>query len=405
MSAVPPRRPWWLGATGRTLERERLEHQARPDGRDRAASAAASRAGARALEQLTSQALAAARSERADRSQRSRRVAQPRRARPGGAAPPRRRRQASADAADVSGDRRTDRRPGAGRPRRRPRLDQGRPFRAARSTSRCKRAHGRLPIALEDPARLGVLTSTSAARSRADSDSTIAGPTTSRAGCSRTPTQFEPADLRCWRIGSDSWLVARRRAARPSRQRSSGRSACSSCRRSKVERRLAAGAGARARHDPADRRARRPARARPAARRRCRSAAATELLERINVHTLARRAARMPGLRRAARAGALAPAADRRSARACRATSATGGAGSPCTAAPTRAPTARPRAELELRVLTFPARGFGQRRLGSAPREEQYAHPSAVDGSRRGGADGGRRGAAAAALAPRPPAS
>ena len=35
-------------------------------------------------------------------------------------------------------------------------------------------------------------------------------------------------------------------------------------------------------------------------------------------------------------------------------------------------------AELELRVLTFPARGFSQRRLGSAPREEQYAHPSAV---------------------------
>jgi hypothetical protein len=34
--------------------------------------------------------------------------------------------------------------------------------------------------------------------------------------------------------------------------------------------------------------------------------------------------------------------------------------------------------ELELRVLTFPARGFTQRRLGSAPREEQYAHPSAV---------------------------
>jgi hypothetical protein len=35
-------------------------------------------------------------------------------------------------------------------------------------------------------------------------------------------------------------------------------------------------------------------------------------------------------------------------------------------------------AELELRVLTFPARGFSQRRLGSAPREQQYAHPSAV---------------------------
>jgi hypothetical protein len=35
-------------------------------------------------------------------------------------------------------------------------------------------------------------------------------------------------------------------------------------------------------------------------------------------------------------------------------------------------------ADLELRVLTFPARGFTQRRLGSAPREEQYARPSAV---------------------------
>jgi hypothetical protein len=35
-------------------------------------------------------------------------------------------------------------------------------------------------------------------------------------------------------------------------------------------------------------------------------------------------------------------------------------------------------AELELRVLTFPTRGFSQKRLGSAPREEQYRHPSAV---------------------------
>ena len=35
-------------------------------------------------------------------------------------------------------------------------------------------------------------------------------------------------------------------------------------------------------------------------------------------------------------------------------------------------------AELELRVLTFPAREFSQRRLGSAPRDERYAHPSAV---------------------------
>ena len=35
-------------------------------------------------------------------------------------------------------------------------------------------------------------------------------------------------------------------------------------------------------------------------------------------------------------------------------------------------------AELELRVVTFPARGFSQRRLGSAPREERSGSPSAV---------------------------
>jgi Helicase conserved C-terminal domain len=35
-------------------------------------------------------------------------------------------------------------------------------------------------------------------------------------------------------------------------------------------------------------------------------------------------------------------------------------------------------AELSLRVITFPARGFTQRRLGAAPRDEHYAQPSAV---------------------------
>ena len=35
-------------------------------------------------------------------------------------------------------------------------------------------------------------------------------------------------------------------------------------------------------------------------------------------------------------------------------------------------------AELELRAVTFPARGFAQRRLGSAPRDEFGAQPSAV---------------------------
>ena len=77
------------------------------------------------------------------------------------------------------------------------------------------------------------------------------------------PSQFDAGDLRCWRIGSDTWLVARRRAARGGRQ---GRAAGRRVRRAgdRIERRVAADAGARARHDPAGRGARRPARARPA---------------------------------------------------------------------------------------------------------------------------------------------
>jgi len=35
-------------------------------------------------------------------------------------------------------------------------------------------------------------------------------------------------------------------------------------------------------------------------------------------------------------------------------------------------------AELSLRVITFPARGFSQRRLGARPRDEHYAQPSAL---------------------------
>ena len=34
--------------------------------------------------------------------------------------------------------------------------------------------------------------------------------------------------------------------------------------------------------------------------------------------------------------------------------------------------------EVELRAITFPARGFTQRRLGAAPRDDRYAQPSAV---------------------------
>ena len=86
--------------------------------------------------------------------------------------------------------------------------------------------------------------------------------------------------------------VARRRAARGGGQ---GRAAGRRVRRAgaRIERRVAAGAGARARHDPADRRARRPARARPAlggaADRQPRSAARAD--QRPHA---ARRAAGMP---------------------------------------------------------------------------------------------------------------
>src|SRR5579884_747463 len=168
---------------------------------------------------------------------------------------------------------------------------------------------------------------------------------------------------------------ARRRAARTARQ---GRAAGRRVRRTGHlgERWMAADPGARARHDPAGRRARRPG------ERDLRSAvvpiaARDELLERINVHTLhagprecldaagqlGQELSRQlqtplsPGMPRDKRDRWGRLAVHRRSYKRADATKT---------------------AEFELRVLTFPTRGFSQRRLGSAPREEQYAHPSAV---------------------------
>lgn len=189
------------------------------------------------------------------------------------------------------------------------------------------------------------------------------------------PGRFDPTDLRCWRIGSDTWLALAGEQLDPV---------------GKVERpigvfvlpaigardgwqltpvlaletiRLVAELGGRVERDL-----------------RCAvmpMASREELLERINVHTLhagprecleaagqlAQELSRQlgvplsPGLPRDKRDRWGRLAVHRRSYKGAR------GANSD---------------ELELRVLTFPTRGFGQRRLGSAPREEQYAHPSAT---------------------------
>ena len=190
------------------------------------------------------------------------------------------------------------------------------------------------------------------------------------------PSQFNAGDLRCWRIGSDTWLslAGERLGAVGEVERPVGVFVVPAI---GIERRVAADAGARARRDPADRRARRPARARPALGgnpvRQPRRAARADQRRTHSTPGRGNASTRQDSSRRSSRANSAC-----RSVRAYHATSATGGAGSPCTAAPTRAPVAQSTAELELRVLTFPARGFGQRRLGSAPREEHYGHPSAV---------------------------
>jgi hypothetical protein len=43
-----------------------------------------------------------------------------------------------------------------------------------------------------------------------------------------------------------------------------------------------------------------------------------------------------------------------------------------------RGPDATKVVELELRVVTFPAREFSQRRLGAVKRDDRYGQPSAV---------------------------
>ena len=239
---------------------------------------------------------------------------------------------------------------------------------------RLARAHERLPIALEDPAVWAyALDQRRALAGRLGFDERRAD------DLSRWvlghPDGFEPKDLRCWRIGSDSWLALAGEQLEPV---------------GKVERpvgvfvvpAMEAGDGWQLVPVLALETIRLVAELGGRVERDLRSAVVPmssrdELLERINLHTLhagprecldaagqlAQELSRQlqtpvsPGVPRDKRDRWGRLAVHRRSYK---------GADGTTTA------------ELELRVLTFPARGFSQRRLGSAPREEQYAHPSAV---------------------------
>ena len=239
---------------------------------------------------------------------------------------------------------------------------------------RLRGAHARLPISLEDP-RVWAY--------QLDQRRALAGPLElegdrvddlSRWVLGR-PDEFDAADLRCWRIGSDSWLsLAGKRLGSvgtverpvgvfvvPALGSSDGWQLVPVLALEAI--RLIAELGGRLERD-------------------LRSAvlpfaSRDQLLERINVHTLHAgprecldsagqlaqelsrelRTAISPGTPRDRRDRWGRLAVHRRS---------------------YKGPDGASTAELELRVLTFSARGFSQRRLGSAPREEQYAHPSAV---------------------------
>ena len=189
------------------------------------------------------------------------------------------------------------------------------------------------------------------------------------------PSQFDAGDLRCWRIGSDTWLslAGERLGAVGKVERPVGVFVVPAIGSSDAWQltpvlaldtiRLVAELGGRLERD-------------------LRSAvipigSCDALLERINIHTLhggprecldsagqlAQELSREFGL--PVSPGAPRDKRDRWGRVAVRRRSYKGAEG-------TKA------AELELRVLTFPVRGFSQRRLGSAPREEQYGHPSAV---------------------------
>jgi hypothetical protein len=362
---------WWLGAAGRTLERERLEHRASQTD----ATAQLRRCFARwtrLLEQLTSQALTRLADDQPldpndPDAWRSRDAhAQGVLHRHGRGATSATRLTSTAITALIDGQAQADRNAG---------LDwTAITYPARLLDERLRRAHERLPIALEDPSVWAYAPDQRRALANRLGFEERMADDLSRWVLAH-PDAFDAADLRCWRIGSGSWLALADEQLAPV---------------GKVERpvglfvvpalkaadgwqlvpvlaletiRLVAELGGRLERD-------------------LRSAVVPitsreELLERINVHTLhagprecldaagqlAQELSRQlqvpvsPGAPRDKRDRWGRIAVHRRS---------------------YKNPDGTKTAELELRVLTFPARGFSQRRLGSVPREEQYAHPSAT---------------------------
>ena len=233
-----------------------------------------------------------------------------------------------------------------------------------------RRAHARLGIDLDDPAVWTRRADQRAALARRLGLSDDQADDLSRWALEQ-PAAFDADDLRCWRIASGTWLRladrqlpavdTRRPARRRVRRASAGRE------------RVAAGAGALARRDPARRRARRDARTRPhrrhAARRRRRRAAGANQPQHP-----ARRTQGVPGLGRAALAGARARArqagARERAARQAR----------------PLGPAARPPRQLHAAATAAPERARAARRhlpgarvhasAGSAPRRWPSATPS-----------------------------
>jgi len=364
--------PWWLGATGRTLERERLEHRAGQT----AAAAQLRRCFPRwrsALEQMGSQALTRlAENQPIDPNDpdtwRNRHAhAEAVLRRHGLARVNASRLTSAAVGALIEGQAQADR-------------DAGIDWTTLAASNeseldeRLRRAHAQLPVNFEDPAVWAY---------RTDQRRVLAGglrlPDEQADQLSRwvlaTPDQFDPDDLRSWRIGSTTWLeLADRRLGKvatvdrpvglflvPASRASDGWQLMPVLSLEMI--RLTTELGGRLERD-------------------LRSAvlpiaAREQLLERINLHTLhagpkqcldsAGQLAQelshelgvtlSPGLPRDSRDRWGRLAVRRRSYK-----SQNGGG----------------TAELELRAVTFPARGFAQRRLGSAPRDEFAAQPGAV---------------------------
>ena len=363
--------PWWLAAPGRTLERERLEHRAsQTDATAQLRRCFPRRRGV--LEQLTSQALTRlASNEPVDtndpdawRSPDAQAQAVLHRHEHGNTSATRL--TSAAIAALIDGQARADSDAG---------LDWSTvTVPANRLADRLRRAHEQLPIALEEPSvwayavdqRRAVANRLGFDERRADD--------LSRWALSH-PDGFDPADLRCWRIGSGSWFALAGEQLEPvgkverpvgvfvvpTQKASDGWQLMPVLALDTI--RLVAELGGRLERDL--RTGVVPITARE------------ELLERINLHTLhagprecldaagqlAQELSRelqvpvSPGVPRDKRDRWGRIAVHRRSYKRADGTTT---------------------AELELRMLTFPARGFSQRRLGSVPREEQYAHPSAV---------------------------